>query len=143
MNRWIAACLVGVVMVGGGCSADEESRVNREERRQFYVVMESKLRQIDRGINQLDSVTSEADSVYAGDVERLKDNGRTLRGRLAAMNSASNEEWPALRDSIETYYHGVRTQYATLVSRATQYASTDRDSASTAVTPTTPKGASN
>jgi hypothetical protein len=121
MKRWVVAFLAVAVMVGAGCSSDEERRLNRQERRQFYVVMESKLRQIDRGMVQLGDVASHADSAYASDVERLKDNGRTLRGKLDTMNTASNEEWPALRDSLEHDYHGVRLQYADLKDRATRY----------------------
>jgi hypothetical protein len=121
MKRWVIAFLAGAVVVGGGCSSDEESGINRQERRQFNIVMESKLRQMDRGIAQLGGVSSQADSVYLGDVERLKDNGRTLRNKVDAMNAASNEAWPALRDSVEHYYHGVRSQYADLMDRATRY----------------------
>jgi hypothetical protein len=132
MKRWVSAFLAGAVAIGGGCSADDEGRVNRQERRQFYIVMESKLRQFDRGIIELRGVTNDADSVYAADVERLKDNGRALRSKLNAINSVSNEAWPALRDSVEVYYHGVRSQYAELMSRASQYASVGRDSMTSA-----------
>lgn len=108
-HLYFAAALLAVV----ACSRDDGGRAARLERRQFRVVMESKMRYLDRGIAHL-AEASPGDSLRSGDVENLKRNQRVLRGRLASMDETSEAEWPALRDSLEYYYHGVRAQYEAL-----------------------------
>lgn len=90
--------------------------------------MESKLRQIDRGIAKLGDVATETDSSYIGDVESLKDKQRVLRDKLAAMATVSDEGWPSLRDSVETTYHDVRAHYGALAHREPEAAPSAPDS---------------
>lgn len=113
----------------GACARDDAGRAARQERRQFQIVMESKLRQMDRGIAKLGHVAVETDSSYAGDVESLKDNQRILREKLAAMGTVSDEAWPSLRDSVETTYHEVRAQYGALSHREPEIPPAPADSA--------------
>lgn len=117
MKRCACALLVGSVLAMGACENDEAIRVTRYDRRQFYVVMESKLRQIDRGIEHVSGAAVGADSAYVADVESLKRSQRDLRERLSAMGAASDQHWPALRDSLEFYYRDVRTQFGDLATR--------------------------
>jgi hypothetical protein len=98
----------------GACARDDGGRATRQERRQFSIVMASKVRQLDRGIAQLGDASAPLDSVRAANVETLKQSQQTLRERLASIDSAPDQAWPALRDSLESYYHGVRLQYGTL-----------------------------
>jgi hypothetical protein len=106
-----------MLCVLAACAKDEAPAISRQERRQFHVVMESKLRQLDRGIAQLGEVAPPADSVYAMDVAALKHNQDSLRERLTTMAAASDDEWLAQRDSVESHYHGVRNQYGALAHR--------------------------
>lgn len=130
MNRCALALLVGSVLVGGACENDEAMRVTRNDRRQFYVVMESKLRQIDRGIARMDGAAASGDSAYAVDVENLKRDQRNLRERLSAMVAAPDQSWPELKDSVEFYYRGIRTQYGDITTRETRAAAAQTDSTS-------------
>jgi hypothetical protein len=121
------ACLLGVLLLVG-CVDDDAGRAMRYQRRQFHAVMEGKLRQIDHGIARLGSARFESDSTYAGEVENLKRRQRTLRERLAAMDAATDQQWPALQDSVQSDYRGVREQYAALVSREARATAVHRDS---------------
>lgn len=114
MGRCRLALAVAALSVAGACAPDDGGRAARQERRQFSVVMESKVRQLDRGIAQLSDASAETDSARAADVEALKQSQRTLRERLASIDSAPDDAWPALRDSLESYYHGVRSKYGAL-----------------------------
>jgi hypothetical protein len=105
----------GAMCISGACSRDEAARIKRQERRQFSIVMESKMRQLERGIAGLGDASTTMDSVFASEVENLKRNQQALRSRLAAMDAVPEREWPALRDSVETDYHVVREQYGALV----------------------------
>ncbi|HXV12956.1 MAG TPA: hypothetical protein VEC56_02000 [Candidatus Krumholzibacteria bacterium] len=109
----------GAMCIGGACSRDDAARLKRQERRQFSIVMESKMRQLDRGIASLGDTPTLTDSVFASEVEDLKRNQQALRSRLAAMSAVPEREWPALRDSVETDYHHVREQYGALVHHET------------------------
>lgn len=134
MNRCALALLVGSVLVGGACENDEARRVTRNDRRQFYVVMESKLRQIDREIARMDGAAGGVDSAYAADVEHLKRDQRNLRERLSAMVAAPDHNWPELKDSVEFYYRGVRAQYGNITTRETRAAAAEADSTSVSET---------
>jgi hypothetical protein len=114
MDRCRLALAVAALSVVGACARDDGGRATRQERRQFSVVMESKARQLDRGIAQLADASTPLDSVRAADVEQLKQSQRTLRERLSTVDSAPDSAWPALRDSLESYYRGVRLQYGAL-----------------------------
>lgn len=114
MDRCRLALAIAALSAVGACARDDGGRAVRQERRQFSVVMESKVRQLDRGIAQLADASTPLDSIRAADVEQLKHSQRTLRERLSAVNSAPDEAWPALRDSLESYYHGVRLRYGAL-----------------------------
>ncbi len=105
----------GAMCIGGACSRDEAARIQRQERRQFSIVMESKMRQHDRGIATLGEGTTTIDSLFAIEVEDLKRNQQALRSRLSAIDAVPEQEWPALRDSVELDYHIVREQYGALV----------------------------
>ena len=113
MDRCRLALAIAALSVAGACTRDDGGRATRQERRQFSVVMESKARQLDRGIAQLADASTPLDSVRATDVENLKQSQRTLRARLSSVDSAPDSAWPALRDSLESYYRGVRLQYDT------------------------------
>jgi len=130
MKRCAFALLVCGVLTGGACENDEAVRVTRHDRRQFYVVMESKLRQMDRGIAQVDGAAAGADSAYAVDVENLKRSQRDLRDRLSAMDAASDQSWPALKDSLEFYYRIVRAQYGDIATHETRAETAHMDSSS-------------
>lgn len=114
MDRCRLALAVAALSVAGACARDDGGRATRQERRQFSVVMEGKARQLDRGIAQLSDASAPIDSARAADVENLKQSQRTLRERLSAVDSAPDDAWPALRDSLESYYRGVRLQYGAL-----------------------------
>lgn len=128
MKRCAFALLVGGVLMLGACENDEATRVRQHDRRQFQVVMESKLRQIDRGIEQVSGAAAGADSAYVADVESLKRSQRELRGRLSTMDAASDQNWPALKDSLESDYHNVRTQFGELETRGARAAAAHTDS---------------
>jgi hypothetical protein len=130
MKRRALALLVGGVLVMGACDDDEAMRVTRHDRRQFHVVMEGKLRQIDRGIEQVSDAATGADSAYVADVESLRRSQRDLRERLSAMGAASDQNWPALKDSLEFYYRDVRTHFDDLARRDAGAASAQLDSSS-------------
>ena len=89
------------------CSARDENRASQEARRQFHLVMEGKLRQLDRGIGSL--ATSPADS---SSLEVLKQQQRTLQSQLDDMAAASDESWLSLKESLEVDYRDLRDQYA-------------------------------
>jgi hypothetical protein len=110
----MVAVVVAVASVMGACALDDVSKAVRENRRQFRVVMESKMRQLDRGIAHLNGASQSPDTVRVGDVANLKRNQQALRVMLASVDGASDAEWPALRDSLENCYHGVRSQYDAL-----------------------------
>lgn len=109
--------MAGTLCVLAACANEEATRISRQERRQFHVVMESKLRQLDRGIAQLGEVVAPGDSTYEGDVAALKLRQTALRERLVTLSSATDEVWMAQRDSVELDYHGVREQYGALAHR--------------------------
>lgn len=109
--------MAGTLCVLAACANEEATRISRQERRQFHVVMESKLRQLDRGIARLGEVVAPGDSTYEGDVAALKLRQTALRERLVTLSSATDEVWMAQRDSVELDYHGVREQYGALAHR--------------------------
>jgi hypothetical protein len=88
--------------------------------------MEGKFRQIDRGIAQL--AATGTDSAYAANVERLSRSQRELRERLTAMDAASDEDWPTLRDSLEVHYRRVRVQYGEVAMHETRAETADSSS---------------
>lgn len=79
--------MAGTLCVLAACANDEATRISRQDRRQFHVVMESKLRQLDRGIALLGQATEPGDSTYEGDVAALKQRQIALRERLATLSS--------------------------------------------------------
>jgi hypothetical protein len=131
MKRCPFTLLVGGVLMLGACENDKAIRATQHDRRQFQVVMEGKLRQIDRGIDQVSGAAAGADSAYVADVESLKRSQRVLRGRLSAIDAASDENWPALKDSLEFYYHHIQTEFGELVMREARAATAHVDSSST------------
>lgn len=114
-------CVLGLLVLSmiGACAADEQGRpvVSRQERKQFQIVMESKLKQLDRGIADLGRVATEGDSVYIDEIDRLKRSQTALREELTATSTTADEEWPALKDSLESAYHRVRERYGELLNR--------------------------
>jgi hypothetical protein len=110
MKRGALSLTIVVVLVCG-CQKHESRPVAWHERRQFQAVIATKLKQLDRSIAQLPSIATEQDSAYAVGIEDLKRGERKLRVRFDAMTTASDEEWPALKDSMEFYYHRIREQY--------------------------------
>ena len=132
MKRCPFALLVGGVLMLGACEKDEANRATQHDRRQFQVVMEGKLRQIDRGIEQVSGAAAGADSAYVADVESLRRSQRELRGRLSAMDAASDQNWPALKDSLEFHYHHIQAEFGELVvMREARAATAHVDSSST------------
>jgi hypothetical protein len=118
MYRCSLAIITVVATVAlGACARDDAGRAARQERRQFQIVMESKLRQLDRGIAKLGGVALETDSSYSGDIENLKGKQLALREKMAIMGTVSDEAWPSLRDSVEINYHDIRAHYGALAHR--------------------------
>lgn len=128
MYRCSLTIITVATLALGACARDDAGRAARQERRQFQFVMESKLRQLDRGIAKLGDVTVQTDSIYVENVESLKDKQRVLREKLAAMDTVSEEEWPSLKDSVETTYHDVRAHYGALAHRESEDAPAPADS---------------
>jgi hypothetical protein len=135
MKRCAWALLVGGALVVGACENDKATRVTRTDRRQFHIVMEGKLRQIDREIEKVSGAATGADSAYVADVESLKRSQRDLRERLSAMGAASDQNWPVLKDSLEFYYRSVRTQFGDLAIRDALTTSAQLDSSSVGSSP--------
>lgn len=121
MYRCSLAILTVFTLALGACARDDTGRAARQERRQFQLVMESKLRQLERGIAKLGDVAVETDSSYVENVESLKDKQRVLREKLASMDTVSEEEWPSLKDSVEITYHDVRAHYGALAHREREF----------------------
>ncbi len=93
-----------------GCDASHESRSSaKESRRQFHSVMESKLRQLDRGIATLAYAPADSASV-----DGLRRRQRALHDRLDDMAGADDLRWNSLKDSLEVEFRELRDQYATL-----------------------------
>jgi hypothetical protein len=109
-GAWVDRCrfalVAGTLCVLAACANEEATRISREDRRQFHVVMESKLRQIDRGIALLGQSATPGDSTYEGNVAALKQRQNALRERLIILSAATDEEWMVQRDSVEFDYHG-------------------------------------
>lgn len=116
IERSRLAVFAGALLLAA-CARNDAAQFHREERRQFQFVMESKLRQLDRRIARLAGAATAPDSSYAGDVEKLKRSQLTLRDRLSAMDAATDAQWPALRDSVESTYHDVRQRCGFLAQR--------------------------
>ncbi len=120
--------VAATLCVVGACTRDEASAVQRQERRQFHIVMESKLRQLDLGIARLVRETPPIDSVFAGEVQDLERSQQSLREKLVAMNTVSDQEWPALKDALEVDYRTVRDRYGDMTMREARAASAHVDS---------------
>ena len=117
--RSVLLLVLGLSVVGA-CSRGDAGQVNRQARRQFHIVMESKLRDLDRGIAGLVSSPATADSAYVTGIEDLKRSQAELQAELKALDSASDQEWLAHRDSVQSHYHANRAQYGALAKYETR-----------------------
>jgi hypothetical protein len=110
MHRCNALLLLAMLcLVAAGCG-DQRMRQFRQEKRQFSIVMKSKLNQFDRRAAEL-VIQVAADSLRTLEVEELRDSQGELRETVAAIDGANEAQWKELKPTLEAQYYDLERRY--------------------------------
>ncbi|HEU4366562.1 MAG TPA: hypothetical protein VFT13_13985 [Candidatus Krumholzibacteria bacterium] len=92
-----------------GCG-DQRQRQFRQEKRQFAIVMKSKLNQFDRRAAEL-AVQVQTDSLHTLEVDSLRLSHDEFRGRIAAIDGATASQWKEIKPAMEAEYYDLERRY--------------------------------
>ncbi|HEX5131942.1 MAG TPA: hypothetical protein VFX92_05590 [Candidatus Krumholzibacteria bacterium] len=105
-----------LVVAGHGCDSAGEQRF-RQEKRQFSIVMRSKLSQFDHKADALSAEVA-GDSLQMADVEALRALKKGFDERIAIIDSASASEWKEIKPTLEAEYYDLERRFYEMASDA-------------------------
>jgi len=115
-RRKCAALLtIVVVLVAAGCS-DREQPVH-QQKRQFTIVMRSKLGQFERRTNELSSQL-ETDSLGRLQVDSLEASYGLFRTRIDSIAAENVTQWNKVKPTLEAEYYDLERRYYEIASGA-------------------------
>jgi hypothetical protein len=97
---------------GGG---SQRQRQFRQEKRQFAIVMNSKVKQMERRTAQLYAGMLAGDSLTV-EVDTLKRRQGELRAELTSIDEADPAVWKELRPAMESRYYDLERHYYEIAS---------------------------
>lgn len=101
--------MVALGLFLAGCG-DQRQRQFRQEKRQFAIVMKSKLNQFDRRAADLATQVLE-DSLHLAEVEALRGSHIELRGKIAGIDGATVGQWKEIKPAMEAEYYDLERRY--------------------------------
>lgn len=103
---------LGLLIAGCG---DQSQRQFRQEKRQFAIVMKSKLNQFDRRAADL-ALQVQTDSVHTVTVDSLRGSHGAFRVRIAALDGATMTQWKEIKPAMEAEYYDLERRYYEIAS---------------------------
>jgi hypothetical protein len=120
MTQRYGLSLLLVATLAGGCGGRAETEA-REQKRQFQIVMETKLSQLEE---RTDALTRDpADSVAvasAGEIAELQRSQREFRAKVASLADAPESQWGEAKTVMESEYLDLEKRYAELTDTVRQ-----------------------
>lgn len=99
--------IVSALLAGCG---DQRQRQFRQEKRQFAIVMKSKVNQFERRAADLATQVQD-DSLLAIEVGALRGSHGEFREEIAAINQASEKQWKEMKPAMEAAYFDLERRY--------------------------------
>lgn len=109
LRRSVVLLAVIGSLILGGCG-NQQQRQFRQEKRQFSIVMRSKLRQFEQRAAQL-ATQVQGDSLHTAEVTALQGSHVEFRSGVAAIDTASESEWKELKPAMEAAYYDLERRY--------------------------------
>ena len=106
--------IVAASLLVAGCG-DQHQRQFRQEKRQFAIVMKSKLNQFDRRAADL-AAQVQADSLHTLEVDSLRAGHNEFLGRIAAIDGATASQWKEIKPAMEAEYYDLERRYYEIAS---------------------------
>jgi hypothetical protein len=106
-----------------GCGGGNGDIQFRQEKRQFAIVMKSKLRQFSKRTDALMSRV-EDDSLQVEKVKSLRSTRDVIDDKVAGIDAATRAEWKEMKPAMEAAYRDLEHRYAELEEDAVRMAST-------------------
>ena len=120
MRAHYGLSLLLAAAVAGGCTGREQTQA-REQKRQFQIVMETKLAQLEQKTDALAHDTTDSVTVARGpEIEELQRSQREFRGKVAALADAPESQWSEAKASMESEYLDLEKRYAELTDTVRQ-----------------------
>lgn len=121
VNSWQLFRVVALVAVcsTGGCGRQMERTDIHQERRQFQIVMENKMHELERKVTDLEQNVQFDDERQRADEEiaELRRNYDALDDRMNELGEVSDLNWQDARKSVESGYGDLKRRYGALLSR--------------------------
>jgi chlorite dismutase len=120
MRQSYGLSLLLVATLVGGCDGQEQQTAAREQR-QFQIVMETKLTQLEERTDAL--ARDPADTVavaHAGEIADLQRSQREFRAKVASLADAPESQWSEAKTILESEYLGLEKRYAELTDTVRQ-----------------------
>ncbi len=112
--------LLLVATLAGGCGGREQTQA-RQQKRQFQIVMETKLAQLERRTDALAREAADTVAVArAGEISNLQRSQREFRARVASLSDASEPQWSEAKTSLESEYLDLEKRYVDLTDTVRQ-----------------------
>jgi len=120
MTRRHGLSLLLAVALVSGCTEREQTQA-RQQKRQFQIVMETKLTQLEERTDAL--ARDPADTVavaHAGEIADLQRSQREFRAKVASLADAPESQWSEAKTILESEYLGLEKRYAELTDTVRQ-----------------------
>lgn len=120
MTRRYGLSLLLVATLASGCTGRGQTQA-REERRQFQIVMETKLAQLEQRTDALSLERADSAAVAgAGEIEDLRRSQREFREQVATLADAPESKWSEVKTAMESQYLDLEKRYAELADTVRQ-----------------------
>lgn len=107
-RRLLLPILIVSTLVAG--CGDQRQRQFRQEKRQFAIVMKSKMSQFERRAADLATQVQD-DSLLAIDVGALRASHGEFQEEIAAINGATETQWKEMKPAMEAAYFDLERRY--------------------------------
>jgi hypothetical protein len=120
MTQRCGLSLLLVATLAAGCSGREQTQA-REQKRQFQIVMETKLAQLEERTGTLASDPADSGTAaHAGEIADLQQSQHEFRAKMASLADASDSEWSEAKTVLESEYLDLEKRYAELTDSVRQ-----------------------
>jgi hypothetical protein len=118
---------IALMLFAFGCN-DGNQRAFRQEKRQFTIVMKSKLRQFERRTTDLSTQVT-TDSVRTLEVDSLRIRHADFQTRVSSISPTNETQWRELKPTLEAEYYDLERRYyeiaADIAAQAARQATAD------------------
>jgi hypothetical protein len=120
MTQRCGLSLLLIATLAGGCSGQQQTQAG-EQKRQFQIVMETKLAQLEERTGALASEPAESGAVApAAEIADLQQSQREFRAKMASLADAPDSEWSEAKTILESEYLDLEKRYVELTDSVRQ-----------------------